>query len=130
MSLQAGRTQGPHPTKPSIQEYSSLTRSPPHTDEREPGWEKTLTGYPKQLHDFWEKWIRLDIKSLTSQEGDLAMLGSRCGGIKIAPEEPNSIRASPAALAPNSVILDLNRGQRPHATRRLVSWPGLMKLIT
>jgi len=26
--------------------------------------------------------IKLDIKLLTSQEGDLAILGSRCGGIK------------------------------------------------
>src|SRR5262249_13132257 len=47
-------------------------------NQREPGWEKTLTGYPKELYDFWE----LDFKSSTSPGGYLAILGSRCGGIK------------------------------------------------
>src|SRR5262249_34002858 len=48
-------------------------------NQREPGWEKTLTGYPKELYDFWEKpaGTRLAFKSLTSPEGGLAILGSR-----------------------------------------------------
>jgi hypothetical protein len=27
-------------------------------NQREPGWEKTLTGYPKELYDFWEKHLK------------------------------------------------------------------------
>jgi len=27
-------------------------------NQREPGWEKTLTGYPKELYDFWEKYLK------------------------------------------------------------------------
>jgi len=50
-------------------------------NQRESGWQKTLTGYPKELYDFWEKQkiadIRLDFKSSTSPEGDLAISGLR-----------------------------------------------------
>ena len=50
-------------------------------NQGEPGWEKTLTGQPKELYDFWEKQkiadIRLDFKSSTSPEGDLAISGLR-----------------------------------------------------
>ena len=28
-------------------------------NQREPGWEKTLTGLPKELYDFWEKYLKL-----------------------------------------------------------------------
>ena len=27
-------------------------------NQREPGWEKTLTGMPKELYDFWEKHLK------------------------------------------------------------------------
>ena len=27
-------------------------------NQREPGWEKTLTGYPKELYDFWQKHLK------------------------------------------------------------------------
>jgi hypothetical protein len=27
-------------------------------NQREPGWEKTLTGLPKELYDFWEKHLK------------------------------------------------------------------------
>ena len=27
-------------------------------NQREPGWQKTLTGYPKELYDFWEKNLK------------------------------------------------------------------------
>ena len=27
-------------------------------NQREPGWEKTLTGLPKELYDFWEKYLK------------------------------------------------------------------------
>lgn len=27
-------------------------------NQAEPGWEKTLTGLPKELYDFWEKYLR------------------------------------------------------------------------
>jgi len=27
-------------------------------NQREPGWEKTLTGLPKELYDFWEKHMK------------------------------------------------------------------------
>jgi hypothetical protein len=27
-------------------------------NQRESGWEKTLTGYPKELYDFWEKHLK------------------------------------------------------------------------
>jgi hypothetical protein len=27
-------------------------------NQREPGWENTLTGYPKELHDFYEKHLK------------------------------------------------------------------------
>src|SRR5262249_19314928 len=27
-------------------------------NQREPGWEKTLTGYPKELFDFWAKHLK------------------------------------------------------------------------
>ena len=27
-------------------------------NQREPGWEKTLTGYPKELYDFWERHLK------------------------------------------------------------------------
>ncbi len=27
-------------------------------NQREPGWEKTLTGLPKELYDFWEKHLQ------------------------------------------------------------------------
>jgi len=27
-------------------------------NQGEPGWEKTLTGLPKELYEFWEKYLR------------------------------------------------------------------------
>lgn len=27
-------------------------------NQAEPGWEKTLTGLPKELYDFWDKYLR------------------------------------------------------------------------
>ena len=27
-------------------------------NQREPGWEKTLTGLPKELYEFWEKYLK------------------------------------------------------------------------
>jgi len=27
-------------------------------NQREPGWEKTLTGLPKELYEFWEKYMK------------------------------------------------------------------------
>jgi len=27
-------------------------------NQREPGWQKTLTGYPKELYDFWEEHLK------------------------------------------------------------------------
>jgi hypothetical protein len=27
-------------------------------NQREPGWQKTLTGYPKELYDFWETHLK------------------------------------------------------------------------
>jgi hypothetical protein len=27
-------------------------------NQREPGWQKTLTGYPRELYDFWEKHLK------------------------------------------------------------------------
>ena len=27
-------------------------------NQREPDWQKTLTGYPKELYDFWERHLK------------------------------------------------------------------------
>ncbi len=27
-------------------------------NQREPGWEKTLTGLPKEIYEFWEKYLK------------------------------------------------------------------------
>src|SRR5262249_16863676 len=35
--------------------YSGTNRA---INQREPHWEKTLTGYPKELYDFWEKHLK------------------------------------------------------------------------
>jgi hypothetical protein len=54
-------------------------------NQREPGWEKTLTGYPKELYDFWGKHLKargykVGFQIVDFPGGDPATLGLRCGG--------------------------------------------------
>ena len=50
-------------------------------NQREPGWEKTLTGYPKELYDFWEKHLKNRGHKVGFQIVDFA--GGRPGDIGI-----------------------------------------------
>ncbi len=39
-------------------------------NQQEPGWEKTLTGHPKEIYDLWEKYLRARGYKLKAQVVD------------------------------------------------------------
>ena len=41
-------------------------------NQQEPGWEKTLTGHPKEIYDLWQKYLRPRGYKLKSQVVDFA----------------------------------------------------------
>jgi hypothetical protein len=61
-------------------------------NQREPGWEKTLTGLPKELYDFWDKHLKsrgykVGFQIVDFPGGRPGDIGISCGGTESRPSQ-------------------------------------------